>query len=333
VPTALHPEAEAEIRGRFAGETTLQRLKMGNSRSARRSSPIPFNRIPGFVVQEQWFVPGFPQMAWPMLEWVLDTKYRHLFDRDRWAEASIIVYLPESTIAPLMVEINAKYKGLKAFSLPSMGEDATRRHIELGVRGAPAEVEPAIADIRRGIHALGGASRVKRCEQLNQTRAAPTSRSRDMTQISAIITSSADHERRRADLDVGKRPRAADAVDDEIVDAERRRDHRGLDQQHEQDSEPDRIVAGLQDQRGGDRDRRDHHRQLFHERAEDQVEQDHRAQHLHGVSWYSRISVPSCWVRPIVWMTTLRKKRADEDRHHQRGRTHRALADSRSIRA
>ena len=119
--------------------------------------PNPFNRIPGFVLKEHWFVPGFPQMAWPMLEWVLDQKYRHLFDRDRWAEASVIVYLPESTIAPLMEQINAKYKGLKAFSLPSMGADAadaSRRHIELGVRGAPAEVEPAMADIRQGIDAL-----------------------------------------------------------------------------------------------------------------------------------------------------------------------------------
>ena len=55
-----------------------------------------------------------------------------------------------------MEEINAKYPGLKAFSLPSMGDDATRRHIELGVRGAPAEVGPAIEDIRRGVGALGG---------------------------------------------------------------------------------------------------------------------------------------------------------------------------------
>jgi len=90
---------------------------------------------------------------------VLDTKYRQLFDRDRWAEASVIVYLPESVIAPLMEEINCRYKGLKCFSLPSMGADAadaSRRHIELGVRGAPAEVAPAMEDVRRGIQALGG---------------------------------------------------------------------------------------------------------------------------------------------------------------------------------
>ena len=156
VKIALHPEAEAEIRARFGGEVTPQRLKMGEFPLGSEIIPNPFNRIPGFSVREHWFVPGFPQMAWPMAEWVLDTKYPHLFDRDRWAEGSIIVYLPESTISPLMDEVNAKYAGLKCFSLPSMGPGGTRRHIELGVRGAPAEVEPALEDLRKGVVALGG---------------------------------------------------------------------------------------------------------------------------------------------------------------------------------
>jgi hypothetical protein len=55
-----------------------------------------------------------------------------------------------------MEEVNAKYPGLKAFSLPSMGEGGTRRHIELGVRGAPGEVEPAMEHLRRGVAGLGG---------------------------------------------------------------------------------------------------------------------------------------------------------------------------------
>ena len=154
---ALHADAEREIRGRFGGDTTPQRLKMGEFPVGAEIIPNPFNRIPGFAIREHWFVPGFPQMAWPMMEWVLDTKYRSLFDRDRWAEDSVIVYeLPESTIAPLMEAVNAKFAGLKAFSLPSMGEGGTRRHIELGVRGAPAEVGPAMEEIRRGVEALGG---------------------------------------------------------------------------------------------------------------------------------------------------------------------------------
>ena len=156
VPLRLHPDAEREIRGRFGGETTPQRLTMGEFPEGAAIIPNPVNRIPGFSLREHHFVPGFPQMAWPMIEWVLDTRYRSLFDRDRWAEASLIVHLPESTIAPLMEEINAKYQGLKTFSLPSMGEGGRRRHIELGVRGAPAEVAPAMEELRRGVAKLAG---------------------------------------------------------------------------------------------------------------------------------------------------------------------------------
>lgn len=154
---ALHPEAEKEIRGRFGAETTPQRLKMGEFPVGAQIIPNPFNRIPGFSLREHYFVPGFPQMAWPMLDWVLDTRYRALFDSQRWNEASVIVYgLAESTITPLMEEVNARYPGLKSFSLPSMGEGGTRRHIELGVRGSPAQVEPAMERLRRGVAELGG---------------------------------------------------------------------------------------------------------------------------------------------------------------------------------
>lgn len=158
VQLALHPDAEAEIRGRFGADTNAQRLRMGEFPVGSGIVPNPFNRIPGFSVGHHYFLPGFPQMAWPMIEWVLDTKYRHRFDTQRWAEASLFVYnLPESAIAPLMEEVNARFPGVRSFSLPSMGEGGTRRHIELGVRGAPAEVAPALEDLRKGVAALGGA--------------------------------------------------------------------------------------------------------------------------------------------------------------------------------
>lgn len=153
----LHPEAEAAIRSRTDMEITPQRLKMGEFPRGARVIPNPYNRIPGFSVGDHHFVPGFPIMAWPMVEWVLDQRYPHLFHLAPEAEASIVVYdLPESTITPLMVEVEGSYRRLKSFSLPSVGEEGVRRHIELGVRGAPEEVSPAIERMKAGVAALGG---------------------------------------------------------------------------------------------------------------------------------------------------------------------------------
>jgi hypothetical protein len=50
-----------------------------------------------------------------------------------------------------MVAVETRYRQLKVFSLPHVGEDGTRRHIELGVRGNPAEVAEAIEVLKRGV--------------------------------------------------------------------------------------------------------------------------------------------------------------------------------------
>lgn len=152
----IHPEAEREIRGRFGAETTPQRLAMGEFPEGAEIIPNPVNRIPGFSLREHHFVPGFPQMAWPMIEWVLDHRYRHLFDRDRWSEASILVFeAGESQLIPAMQAVEAQFRGVKVFSLPSIGADGARLHVELGVRGAPAEVAPAMAALRELVGRAG----------------------------------------------------------------------------------------------------------------------------------------------------------------------------------
>lgn len=157
VDLVLHPEAEAEIRARFGADTTPNRLKMGEFPRGASTIPNDYNRIRGFSLGEHHFVPGFPIMAWPMVEWVLDTRYAQLFHRRPEAEASIMVYdSAESTLTPLMEAVEAKYRGLKVFSLPSIGEGGRRRHIELGVRGAPEEVIPALEELKRGVTETGG---------------------------------------------------------------------------------------------------------------------------------------------------------------------------------
>ena len=156
VALRLHPEAEREIRGRFGGEVTPQRLRMGEFPEGSSIIPNPVNRIPGFSYGEHHFVPGFPQMAQPMVEWVLETRYRDLFHRDRWSEESMLVYeAGESQLIPAMEAVGAAYSGVKVFSLPSMGNDGSRRHVELGVRGDPKQVAEAAEALREAVREAG----------------------------------------------------------------------------------------------------------------------------------------------------------------------------------
>jgi len=156
VQLRIHPDAEREIRARFGGEVTPQRLQMGEFPEGSVIIPNPVNRIPGFSARDHHFVPGFPQMAWPMVEWVLDTKYRDRFNAQEWKEQSILVYeAGESQLIPAMQAVEAAFKGIKVFSLPSMGQDGSRIHVELGVRGDPAQVAPAMEKLRQMVGDAG----------------------------------------------------------------------------------------------------------------------------------------------------------------------------------
>jgi molybdopterin-biosynthesis enzyme MoeA-like protein len=173
VPLVLHPEAgrliaercaEMAREGRGSADMTTpenrQRLTMGEFPAGSDIIPNPFNRIAGFSIRGHWFVPGFPVMAWPMLEWVLDTHYRAAFGSGVIAERSLIVFeTPESALVPLMQTIEARFPGVKAFSLPSVGDGGdgrmSRRHIELGVKGPAEAVEAAYGALREGVAALG----------------------------------------------------------------------------------------------------------------------------------------------------------------------------------
>jgi len=149
VELELHADAEREIRQRFGDQTTPQRLMLGEFPAGCDIIPNPYNRIPGFSLRQHFFFPGFPVMSWPMFEWVLDTRFNHLHHIVTRIEQAVIVYDgQESALLDLMNHIVAAYPKTTLFSLPSVGEDGGRRHIELGVRGEPDSVERAMAEIR-----------------------------------------------------------------------------------------------------------------------------------------------------------------------------------------
>ncbi len=154
VPLTRHPEAVAEIEARFGVDAYPHRVLMAEFPQGSAIIPNPVNRVASFSLRDHHFFPGFPQMAWPMLDWVLATKYPAL-RAPPVAERAIVVYgAGESQLLPVMDDNVVRYPQLKLFSLPSFLPDGGRR-IELGVRGDPALLDAALAHLVAGVEAAG----------------------------------------------------------------------------------------------------------------------------------------------------------------------------------
>ncbi|MEI8168996.1 MAG: molybdopterin-binding protein [Rhodoferax sp.] len=165
----LQPQAAALIRERMQDiakeqgkvfdpdqPDNIHRLNMAMFPTGADIIPNPFNKIAGFSLAGKgggvFFVPGFPVMAWPMIEWVLDTHYPHLHRTAAWIEQSVIVMgAMEATLTPLMLEIEQTFAGVKVFSLPSVDHPEFGRHIELGVKGEPGVVAQAYPALLAGL--------------------------------------------------------------------------------------------------------------------------------------------------------------------------------------
>jgi len=171
VPLVLHPEARELVIERMKDVAREQattfdpdrgdnrhRLNMALFPEGARIIPNPYNKIAGFSVQRGeagvFFVPGFPVMAWPMIEWVLDQAYRHLHRSRETSERSVIVFgSMEAALTPLMEAIESAFPGVKVFSLPSVDDPKWGRHIELGVKGERSRLDAAYAALIEGLHA------------------------------------------------------------------------------------------------------------------------------------------------------------------------------------
>lgn len=165
----LHPEAELLIIERMKDTAREQgvafdpdrsdnvhRLNMGVFPTSAAIIPNPYNKIPGFSCRAGegavHFLPGFPVMAWPMMEWVLDTHYAQHQRQSAKVEKSVIVFgAMESTLTPLMESLEAVHPAIRVFSLPSVDHPQYGRHIELGVKGEAAVVDAAYADLLAGL--------------------------------------------------------------------------------------------------------------------------------------------------------------------------------------
>ena len=158
VPILRHKEAVAEIVAQFGEVAYPKRVIMADFPQGAGLIPNPVNRVAGFSAglpnqkQSHYFVPGFPAMAWPMMEWVLDTHYSHLFHQTEFLEQSIIVIDGiESKLIDLMNAVIMQFD-VKVFSLPKLKPNP---HVELGAKGSPDKVLQAMIALKSGVVDLG----------------------------------------------------------------------------------------------------------------------------------------------------------------------------------
>ena len=140
VALARHPEAATLIEDRFGADAYPHRILMADLPDGAELIPNPVNQIPGFSLCRHWFLPGFPKMAWPMAEGVLEQRFgRAAVLREMAVEVRGV---PESSLIPLMRRLEQEFPELKLFSLPHMDKDP---RIRLGFRGRAGLEEGMLA--------------------------------------------------------------------------------------------------------------------------------------------------------------------------------------------
>ncbi len=156
VPLSRHAEAEARIVAQFGADAYPYRVLMADLPQGAGLIPNPLNNVPGFYLHACYFMPGFPQMAHTMLDWVLNTQFAEAGDTD-YAEAALWVWdASENQLLELMRAFEHNYPRLKLFSLPLLPSEAQpRRRIELGMKGDRRLLATAMRELQAQIEALG----------------------------------------------------------------------------------------------------------------------------------------------------------------------------------
>lgn len=136
-------EALSQIELQFGEQAYPNRIRMADLPEDSVLIPNPVNRVPGFSLGDYHFLPGFPQMAWPMLEWVLERYYPR--PGELCEERSLrIADVPESELLDLMDQLVQRHAAVDLFSLPRLGKDCS---VEIGFRGGRAPVDAAFDEL------------------------------------------------------------------------------------------------------------------------------------------------------------------------------------------
>ena len=146
LPLVRHPQAVSEIEAQYGEEAYPNRVKMAEFPEGAAIIPNAFNRVPGFSIRNHFFMPGFPQMSQPMMQWALDTYFADVVQPPKVEKAIRLIDGMESEWIDFMEAFEQRHPNLRLFSLPHIQADG-RRFIELGVEGVETEAQQGLDEI------------------------------------------------------------------------------------------------------------------------------------------------------------------------------------------
>ena len=142
-----HPQAKKLIEERFGQEAYPHRIQMAYLPKDAELLPNPVNKVPGFsLLGRFFFVPGFPQMAHPMIEKALEQ-----FPDKALHRQTICVKASENDLMDLMQAIPST---VEFSSLPGFGKDGYYDVLSIAAQD-PQEVEKWMEFLKKGIEERG----------------------------------------------------------------------------------------------------------------------------------------------------------------------------------
>jgi molybdopterin-biosynthesis enzyme MoeA-like protein len=125
----LYPNKEfQELIIKRAGENAYpHRIKMANLPKDAKLLPNVVNKMPGFYLDDRFFfMPGFPEMSHPMVEYILDNIFKDKGEKEY--RYTLTALTSEAEFIDLM---NSAPEGVEVSSLPKIYSDGVRATISI----------------------------------------------------------------------------------------------------------------------------------------------------------------------------------------------------------
>ncbi len=154
LPLVAQPEALRILEARFGAATYPHRVHLAEFPQGAALVPNPVNQVAGCSIREHYLLPGFPEMAWPMADWLLDQYYPAVTPLQT---LSIIVPgAREGELIPLMEALTVRWPEVAFSSLPSFGNARhAGLHIDFSVTGTAEEAAEAMQFLQQGLQQAG----------------------------------------------------------------------------------------------------------------------------------------------------------------------------------